>query len=110
MWIIRYVHSKDHTDYSIMTIGSFNGIFCKFSYFTTYLLSPVRDCGRLDPPSNGDIRTTGTGVGDTATYTCNPGFMLVGETTRTFLDNGFWSETAPICTRKILMAKVSNCL
>lgn len=28
MWIIRYVHPKDHTDYSIMIIGSFSGKFC----------------------------------------------------------------------------------
>ena len=44
-------------------------------------------------------------VGTTATYSCDPGYVLVGETTRTCEDvNGYiigtWNVTMPTCEGK----------
>ena len=57
-------------------------------------------------PNNGTIEFSTTsqllGVGTTATYSCDPGYVLVGETTRTCEDTnsgttGTWSEDDPTC-------------
>lgn len=51
----------------------------------------------LTPPTNGSVdRTTGT-TGEVATYTCNLGYQLAGEPTRTCQTNGVWSGSAPSC-------------
>ena len=45
-------------------------------------------------------------IGTVATLTCNAGFSLVGEMTRTCMDDdqadivGVWSGSAPTCERK----------
>ena len=49
------------------------------------------------PFLNGAISTTGAGVGDTATYTCDDGYELIGSDTRTCQSNGEWSGSAPTC-------------
>ena len=56
-------------------------------------------CGSLPNPSFGRVDLTGTTVGSTATYSCQSGYQLVGESTRTCQSNGQWSGVAPICTR-----------
>ncbi|XP_064387176.1 uncharacterized protein LOC135335578 [Halichondria panicea] len=56
------------------------------------------DCGSLDTPSNGAVDTSsGTTFMMTATYTCNTGYTLVGDTTRTCGADGEWSPIAPVC-------------
>ena len=55
-------------------------------------------CGNLTDPANGQVdQTTGTAVGQTATYSCNTGYNLVGNSTRTCQATGNWSEGAPTC-------------
>ena len=65
-------------------------------------------CSVLTAPDNGTIEFSTTSqllsldVGTTATYSCDPGYVLVGETTRTFEDTnsgttGAWSRDDPIC-------------
>ena len=63
-------------------------------------------CPELTAPDNGTVvyNTISQllGVGTTATYSCDPGYILVGETTRTCQDAntgeiGVWNSTAPIC-------------
>ena len=63
-------------------------------------------CSVLTAPDNGTIEFSTTslqlGVGTTATYSCDPGYVLVGETTRTCEDTnsgttGAWSGDDPIC-------------
>ena len=39
-------------------------------------------------------------LGNTATYSCNSGFDLVGSSTVTCLASGQWSDGAPTCQRK----------
>ena len=57
-------------------------------------------CGRLSGPTNGDVSFTSTSVNSKATYSCNNGFLLVGQTTRVCQSNGEWSGIAPACKSK----------
>ena len=56
------------------------------------------DCGSLTDPANGQVDlTAGTTFGQTATYSCNTGYNLVGDSTRTCQATGEWSGSAPTC-------------
>lgn len=57
-------------------------------------------CAELSDPVNGHLELTGTQFGDTATYSCNSGFRLVGSEMRICLGDGRWSGSLPVCTRK----------
>ncbi len=57
-------------------------------------------CGRLSDPTNGDVSFTSISVNSKATYSCNNGFILVGQTTRICQSNGEWSGIAPVCKSK----------
>ena len=48
-------------------------------------------------PADGYVDTTGNGVGATATYTCNTGFILVGPFARTCDIYGAWTGHPPTC-------------
>ena len=56
------------------------------------------DCGTLTNPVNGQVNhTAGTTFEQTATYSCNTGYNLVGDGTRTCQATGVWSGNAPTC-------------
>jgi len=55
------------------------------------------DCGGLSSPSNGQISVTGTTFGSMATYSCDPGYTLDGNTSRTCQSNGQWSSSQLSC-------------
>ena len=56
------------------------------------------DCGNLTAPDNGQVNhTAGTTFVQTATYSCNTGYNLVGDSTRTCQAAGNWSGSAPAC-------------
>ena len=57
-------------------------------------------CPLLENPSNGNVSMTGGVYQDTVTYTCNNGFQLSGDPTRTCGSDGQWSGSAPTCDRK----------
>ena len=57
-------------------------------------------CNNLSDPSNGLVTISGTSLGSTAQYTCNYGYVLVGDAIRTCERSGEWSETEPVCERK----------
>ena len=57
-------------------------------------------CDLLEAPENGQISKSGTVRGSTTTYSCFPGFQLIGVAVRTCLENGQWSDSAPFCRRK----------
>ena len=60
-------------------------------------------CGALNSPANGRVSDTGrTTYGQTATYSCNTGYRLVGSSTRTCLATGMWSGSAPTCQGVLL--------
>ena len=58
----------------------------------------VVNCGTLNAPANGQVsHTAGTTFGQTATYSCNTGYNLMGNSTRTCQANGVWSGSEPTC-------------
>ena len=68
-----------------------------------YPLSTAVDCGTLTNPANGQVRhISGTTFGQTATYSCNVGYNLVGGSTRSCQATGVWSRSAPTCQRRLL--------
>ncbi len=74
----------------------------KQSFFTARTFTAV-DCGALTDPMNGLVDTSsGTTFMNTATYTCNNGYTLTGDATRTCQDNGEWSGSASTCESKYI--------
>ena len=62
--------------------------------------STVVNCSTLADPDNGQVnQTTGTTFGQTATYSCDAGYNLEGDTTRMCQATGMWSRSEPTCTR-----------
>ena len=59
-------------------------------------------CPSLPDIDNGMVEVSGLSPGGVATYTCDPGFILVGDPTRICRDNGTWSGEEPTCERKVL--------
>ena len=58
------------------------------------------DCRNLTNPANGQVdHTSGTTFGQTASYSCNTGYKVMGDGTRTCQATGQWSGTAPTCQR-----------
>ena len=62
-------------------------------------------CSNPSGPSNGAVTSAGNSVGDTATYTCNTGFELIGQAVATCTqatdgNSASFLPTHPICRRK----------
>ncbi len=62
----------------------------------------IDDCGLLDDPLNGVVMFPGgTLEGSQATYTCNLGYEVQGESSRTCdSSSGTWTGSAPTCERE----------
>ncbi len=59
------------------------------------------NCSSLDAPTNGAVDTSsGTTFNQVATYSCIPGYMISGATTRTCQASGSWSPAPPTCPRE----------
>ena len=54
-------------------------------------------CETLQDPANGRVQVSGDIPGAVASYTCNPGFSLVGQSRRTCQRDGSFSGQAPTC-------------
>ena len=54
-------------------------------------------CDDLSAPSNGAVTVNGHRTNDTAVYSCDDGFELVGDDVRTCLSNSDWSGETPVC-------------
>ncbi len=68
----------------------------------TLIFFTAVNCGALTDPMNGMVDTSsGTTFMNTATYTCNPGFTVMGDATRMCQDNAMWNSSAPICESKL---------
>lgn len=67
-------------------------------------------CGNLPNPNNGQVRLSGTTLGSTAFYTCNRGYVLVGNGRRTCQANGQWSGREPTCKRMSLKVPILPCM
>ena len=72
------------------------------------LILTVVDCGNLTNPANGSVNhIAGTTNGQTAIYSCNTGYNLVGNSIRTCQAIGNWSGSAPICQGMLLMGDLT---
>ena len=66
-----------------------------------FLILTVVDCGTLTNPANGQVsHTAGTTFGQTATYSCDTGYNLVGDSIRRCQADGMWSGNEPTCISK----------
>ena len=69
------------------------------------------DCGTLTNPVNGQVSHTGrTTFGQTATYSCDTGYILVGDSNRTCQATGVWSGSEPICQSMLLKELYYACV
>jgi CUB/sushi domain-containing protein len=57
-----------------------------------------KDCGALTAPTNGNVATTVTTFGASATYSCSMGYVLGAGGTRLCGADGKWTGTAPTCS------------
>ena len=60
-------------------------------------------CEVLTDPTGGTVSVNDTSriPGALATYTCNAGYLLSGESERNCQESGMWSGAVPICTQGI---------
>ncbi|XP_043988440.1 membrane cofactor protein-like isoform X7 [Gambusia affinis] len=66
------------------------------TWSTVQLRCERKSCGSLGEVSNGNVDYAGIEFGDTATVTCNEGYMLVGRSSFRCEVNG-WSGRLPTC-------------
>ena len=67
----------------------------------------VVDCGTLTNPTNGQVNhTAGATFGQTATYSCDPGYNPVGDSTRICQAGGVWSGSEPNCQGMLLLERM----
>ena len=59
-------------------------------------------CPTLNDPANGNVNLSGDTLRQTAEYTCNTGFSLVGDSILTCGPDGQWSGNPPVCEGKHL--------
>ena len=60
------------------------------------------NCGPLPDPANGQVSFSGTTFEHTVTYSCNTGYNLKGDSTRTCQATGVWSGSVPTCQGLLL--------
>lgn len=58
------------------------------------------ECDDLGAPYKGQVVLGGRSPGSKATYSCSPGYQLVGSSTRICQNNGQWSGSTPFCRSK----------
>ena len=69
----------------------------------TFLHAEPVDCGVLGDPDNGQVDTSdGTTLESIATYTCNDGFCLEGDSMRVCQPDGTWSGDEPTCGKETI--------
>ena len=57
-------------------------------------------CPDLYDPANGMVTITGNSAWDTAIYTCDVDYELIGSMTVSCTSDGTWSDGLPTCRRK----------
>ena len=73
-------------------------MYAKEFKYIYYIISAIV-CEELEAPRNGRVEVSGSAPGDQATYSCNAGFDLIGQTVRICQNDGTFSGRAPTCQR-----------
>ena len=71
-----------------------HGTFHLLLYF---LGMAVADCGSLSDPPNGAVSVSATTYTSNATYTCDSGYTINGDSMRMCQADGEWSGGEPSC-------------
>ena len=69
---------------------------CATVYTCVFFFFIAMDCDTLSDPANGQVSHSRTTLGQTANYSCNTGYNLVGDSTHMRQAMG-WSGSAPTC-------------
>ena len=70
-----------------------------------FLIFTAVDCGTMTNPNNGQVSHTGeTTFGQSATYSCNTGYNLVGGSIRMCQATGEWSGSASTCQSMLFLS------
>ena len=62
----------------------------------------LTDCGLIESPADGSVTysNSATTYQEVATFSCDIGFDLIGDTSRTCMDDGMWGGASPVCQIK----------
>ncbi|XP_053405169.1 CUB and sushi domain-containing protein 1-like [Mercenaria mercenaria] len=74
-----------------------NATFAEHFHLCEVEVYGVPECGSLPNPKNGSVFSTDTTFGHYAEYTCNTGFILLGNSNRKCQLDGTWTGTGPTC-------------
>lgn len=94
---------NDETTYTCNTgyyLSHTNSRVCQAdgSWSNTPAICVIYDCGNVLPPKNGGVTyPNGTTYLQSAVYSCNIGYDLIGDANRTCQANGTWDLTDPFC-------------
>ena len=76
---------------------------CMFIMWVICMFFYIALCSSPSSPGNGRVTSTGNSVGNTATYSCNSGFELIGSrvaTCRQAGNSASFSPAPPVCRCK----------
>ena len=85
------------------------------SLYNSFVLPHTAPCSDLPAPTNGGVSynapvSNGSRpINTTATYSCDPGYTLVGSTSTRACQSGAWSGSAPICQSKLWQSSYKIC-
>ena len=100
------IATEDQPVHTLLMEGWFHFVAIKFQLILC-LSNSAALCLVLLNIDNGTVTSTGMSIGDTATYTCNPGFELIGTATLTCIleDTNFatFQPAAPVCRREFIL-------
>ena len=87
-----------HVNENVQVVLGYQLESTNLTYIIVYFHSTVVDCRTLNTTTNGQVsHPNGTTFGQTATYSCNTGYNLVGDSTRMCQADGMWSGSEPTC-------------
>ncbi|CAK8696725.1 unnamed protein product [Clavelina lepadiformis] len=73
------------------------GCTCVFGYRRSGTSCELITCDDLANPANGRVDVADIRVNGEATFSCNEGYLIVGESVLTCLNTGFWDKFIPRC-------------
>ena len=80
-----------------MVYASYILLLCVDISYSLFYVTVV-NCGDLEDPTNGTVVFTSTLYKSVANYSCNTGYNLTGDNSRTCLNSGEWSGSQPNCS------------